>query len=78
MTGAGPAQSTRRLLLWFPLKNGTDLVPISLHSSQGCNLSGLLLNSLLSYGSFGFALEIVALGIVELKFRGWFKVACSF
>lgn len=78
MAGAGPAQSAKRLLLLFPLKNGTDLISISLHSSQGCNLSGMLLNSLFSYGSCGFALEIVALGVVELKFRGWFKVACSF
>lgn len=76
--GAGPAQSARRLLLLFPLKNGTEMVPISLHSSQGCNLSGLLFNGLLSCGSCGFALEIVMAGVVELKFMGLFKVACSF
>lgn len=75
---AGPVQSTRRLLLLFSLKNGPDFIPISLHSSQGCNLSGLLLNGVLSCGSCGFALEIVTLGAVQLKFRGWFKVACFF
>lgn len=61
---AGPAQRAGRLRVLFPLRNVTDLVPISLPASQGYILNELLLNISLSHGSgVPFALEAVMLSV---------------